>query len=334
MDNFSGLHPQINCLADVDPYSDSVTAFREREEQRLADLYAPLGLRTTSKPDIVQSSSASSDPIVQLLLDLWNNQQDTVLQGASMQEEHEREVAHEVEQETQIERPSKATPITPSVDPLLHDFICKGRVEKLMRFASAYDSVLPTTSRKFLAASRLWTHVRVTKDFVRAVQQPLSGYCDSYLRPANWVLTSRQEMQPTFLLLISQHEANTFLRAIQSPSSGVQLHTYEPRVTKSMASVDHATSAALLPSVEEWQSLSSSLRRELNIFAGQVYFNTYKDYKALCKELGPRFSANVDETLGFVRGWIAIRRKGQDFTRTHLGWVVDGRAIGEDEFER
>ena len=36
-----------------------------------------------------------------------------------------------------------------------------------------------------------------------------------------------------------------------------------------------------LPSMEEWQHMPKSVRRELNLFAGQLYFNDLKDYEKL-----------------------------------------------------
>ena len=43
-----------------------------------------------------------------------------------------------------------------------------------------------------------------------------------------------------------------------------------------MGSVDFGNEP-VSASMEEWQGLTSGLRRELNLFAGQLYFNTFKD---------------------------------------------------------
>ncbi len=86
-------------------------------------------------------------------------------------------------------------------------------------------------------------------------------------------------------------------------------------------------------SVDDWQSLSSGIRRELNLFAGQVYLNSYKDYEKLSKDLGPRLNPSIEQTRSFVKAWIAIRRKGQDFLQSHIGQMVSGRSIKEEAFE-
>ena len=247
-----------------------------------------------------------------------------------MHEEHEREVAHEVEQETQVERPPKVKALRRAIDPGLQAYITSGHWGDLLRFFGAYDRVVNTTSAILHRPSNHWTQLRVTSDFLRTIQRPQSGHYDSYLRPVNWVLTSK--VQPTGLLIISQYEANELLRIIQDPSSAVNLHIYEPKVTKLMGSVDFSMESPS-HSMKEWQNLSSGLRRELNLFAGQVYFNTYQDYMDLRKDLRLDLSATADQTLSFVQKWIAIRRKGQDFLQTHVGQMVSGRAIKNEAFE-
>jgi len=127
------------------------------------------------------------------------------------------------------------------------------------------------------------------------------------------------------MLIISQFEANELLRDIQDPFSGVRLHVFEPRVTKSMGSVDFG--------MEQWQSLDSGSRRELNLFAGQLYFNEFEDYTELCKEIGSMANSSVERNLSFIRAWTAIRRKGQDFSQTHVGRMVNGRSINVTAFE-
>ena len=333
MDHFNDIYKDLESLSkDADPSSGLVTGFREKEEQRLNDLYAPALLKKNAVPGITESSHDIPDPIVQTLLGLWEQLDSTASEGASMHEEHEREVAHEVEQETQIERPPKAKALVRVIDPNLEAFVTTGELEDYSLFALACNRVLSMTSVNLGRPLHLWAHLRVTRDFTRTVQQPQLGYYDDYLRPVNWVLTSKREIKPTFLLIISQYEANELLRKIQAPSSGVNLHIYEPRVTKSMGSVDSGMEPTS-HSMREWQSLSSGLRRELNLFAGQVYFNTHKDYMKLRKDLGLQLNPSADQALSFVQAWIAIRRKGQDFLQTHMGQLVSGRSIKEEAFE-
>lgn len=333
MRRFSSTFPDLDNLAkEVDLSSELVSAFREKEEQRLQDLYAPASLKDNVLPGVIESSQTISDPTVQELLEMWRGLDSAGFEGASMHEEHEREVAHEVEQETQIQRPPKVQALPRAVDAKLLDFINTGRLENFMKFAIVYDRVVKMTSAKLDGKSDPWPHLRVTTDFARTVERPQSGYYDSYLRPINFVLTCKREVKPGFLLIISQYEANELLREIQDPASGVRLQVYEPRVMKSMTAVDVGTEP-VSQSVDDWRSLSSGIRRELNLFAGQLYLNSYKDYKKLSTDLGPRLNPSIEQTRSFVKAWIAIRRKGQDFLQSHIGQMVSGRSIKEEAFE-
>lgn len=333
MDHFSKTYKDLGQLAKEGGHSSElVMAFREKEEQTLNDLYAPPSLKANPVPGLIEYSQNNPDPMVQDLLGMWGDLDSTTSKEASMHEEHEREVAHEVEQETQVERPPKVKAVRRIVDPKLRTFITTGCLENFVRFPVVYNLIVKKTSIILGGRRDPWAHLRATSDFARTVEQPQSGHYDNYLRPVNWVLTCKREIKPSYLLMISQYEANELMREIRAPSSGVNLHIYEPRVTNSMGSVDFGTE---LPSrsMREWQNLSSGLRRELNLFAGQVYLNTYKDYMKLCKDLGPKLSPSIDETLSFVQAWIAIRRKGQDFLQTHVGQMVSGRSIKEHAFE-
>lgn len=333
MHRFSSTFPDLDNLAkEVDLSSELVSAFREKEEQRLHDLYAPASLKDNVLPGVIESSQTISDPTVQKLLEMWRGLDSAGFEGASMHEEHEREVAHEVEKETQIQRPPKMQALPRAVDADLLDFINTGRLENFMKFAIVYDGVVKMTSAKLDGKSDPWPHLRVTKDFARTVERPQSGYYDSYLRPINFVLTCKREVKPWFLLIITQYEANELLREIQDPASGVRLQVYEPRIMKSETAVDVGTEP-VSQSVDDWRSLSSGIRRELNLFAGQLYLNSYKDYKKLSTDLGSRLNPSIEQTRSFVKAWIAIRRKGQDFLQSHIGQMVSGRSIKEEAFE-
>lgn len=71
----------------------------------------------------------------------------------------------------------------------------------------------------------------------------------------------------------------------------------------------------------------------MNLFAGQLYCKDLADYEALKGELAALEEGGVERTLGFVKAWVGIRRKGQEFGGTHMGFLVDGRAVKEGAFE-
>lgn len=102
-----------------------------------------------------------------------------------MHEEHEREVAPEIEKEVAVQRPQKVTPLGPTVDPHLQAFISSGHLEETQNFANVFDSVLVHSSAKEKDAAPVWVHIKVTTDFVNTVESPTSGVCNHYFRPVN-----------------------------------------------------------------------------------------------------------------------------------------------------
>lgn len=332
--SFTKKYPNLEDVAkETDATKGFISAFREKEEQRLTDLYAPVSLKTSVIPSVIDSSQGNPDPIVQELLAIWRSVDFSVSEGASMHEEHEREVAHEVEQETQIQRPPRAKALARGVDPSLRKFVRTGNHSVPNEFRRAYF-VVDQTSAKDAAAAGFFGHVRVTTDFMRTVDRPLSGHYDSYLRPSNWILTSNRNPKPTDLLLISQYEANQLFDDIHATYARVKLHTYEPRVTKSMRAVDLAPPDLVYPSVLGWQRLTHSLLRELHMFAGQLYFSTFEEYRDFLAEIiTAKPATQADRVLRFLKSWVAIRRKGQNFLPTHVGQVVSNRSIKEGAFD-
>ena len=177
----------------------------------------------------------------------------------------------------------------------------EGQVKEFERFALAYDCAARTTSVDQLVGFSPWPYVRITRAFRRTVKIPRSGKYDSYLRPVNWVLISKLEKQPTFLLVISQFEADQFMDRINGNSSNVRLLSYQAHVTKSSTSVDFSPRDPASVYVQQWQTLAGSLRQELHLFAGQLYLNSYKDYRKLCRELEPAVHATTGKTLFFIK---------------------------------
>lgn len=328
--------PSLKDVAnETDATKGFISGFREKEEQRLSDLYAPASFKTSTVPSVIDCSQDDPDPAVQELLAMWRSVDISVSNGASMHEEHEREVAHEVEQETQIQRPPRVQALIPGVDKLLRRFIQNGSDIDFQNKVLPACGVVYRTSADDPTATELFAHLKVTTDFALTVQHPPSGSHDSYLRPTNWVLTSKQDGMPVnLLLLVSQYEVNQLFGEIHAKSSKVKLHVYEPRVTKSTRAVDLVSPSETYPSVVAWQTLTPRLRRELHLFAGQLYLNSFEDYRELLADMVTAKSTDqAEQVLGFIKAWMAIRRKGQNFLPTHVGQIVNRRTIKEEAFE-
>ncbi|KAL8922139.1 MAG: hypothetical protein Q9208_005334 [Pyrenodesmia sp. 3 TL-2023] len=332
IDELSKSLPTLSTGDECNSLGALVKRIIEREAQSLHDLYSPEPMRSKDDPDMVKASRKKSGKEIQELIGLWDRIGVQAARSASLHEEQEREVAHEVEQETQIERPPAATPLKPKLDRKLMEFIRSGTPASIERFLSAYDGVLMHSSAAPLLNGRLqpWSHVRVSQDFVDTINCSKVCASDHYIRPVHWVLVSKDEGVGS-ALLISQYEVNRVFNEIQAPTSRVTLVCYEPRVTRSMLSLDASTNSSFsLPGAKvAWESLSIAARQELHLFSGQLYFTTFEEYKHLSEALVNKSAAPPI----FIKEWAGIRRKGQNYLQTHVGQIVNGRLLQREMFE-
>jgi hypothetical protein len=103
------------------------------------------------------------------------------------------------------------------------------------------------------------------------------------------------------------------------------------------------------------------LAMQLNMFAGQLYFSSYDDYREACQLLGlasekvapgtrVAFDGFIEQdAAGIVGGGLRltkspidflrklmtqVRRQGKDISKTHVGAMLEGRILEREEFER
>lgn len=303
----------------------------EHEAQSLHDLYAPDAMREGSDSDLIKNSRSKSDQAVQELVAMWDRVNPHASRNANMHEELEREVGHEVEQETQIERPPGADPEERKIDPRLMNLIHSGTESHFNSFPSVQCNVLPLSATIQLLNGRKvpWRSLHVTTDFIKTVKCNKMGAMDNYHRPVHWLLVPRCTMVQDVVLIISQYEVNQCFDHIQAASSRVILISYEPRVSRSMPSMDSSPIESLPGASQAWNDLEETLRQELHLFAGQLYFTTFAEYELLAGSLAIR-----DATpLNFIKEWIGIRRKGENYLQTHVGQVVSGGVLHEEMFD-
>ena len=169
----------------------------------------------------------------------------------------------------------------------------------------------------------------------------------------NWILWS--EISKSALILIPE-EVDLVLPILHdtAKSHNVYLLTYAAPVIKKMLlsfkNLNFYTVPALPPA---WQA-PSWLTLELGLFAGRLYF-TFEEYAPLRASLGldntngngndnrslkaqstpiqrPIFASTV-KVLPFLQDWLALRRRGQDFSHTPMGFVVrDKELMPENPF--
>ncbi|KAG1739525.1 hypothetical protein EDB19DRAFT_2025088 [Suillus lakei] len=319
------------------------TAWLQPEERSLEALYAPR---------ISSEISQVFDPDIQRKCEELG-----ILSAPerSMDEEQEREVIHEVERERQVERPPKVEPAAQNVHKHVRQFVKTGRIPTCSpAFIQVLSSLVDTTA-EFHERDH-WAHnVLVTRDFARTVGTVSDiQKVDDYLRPVNWIVSS-DVGHPT-LVVMSPNEVNELLHDVRT-SKVVHLCIYTPRTIQTMQACDNLR-LYCVPSAP-WLTPSEPLICQLNLFAGQLYFSNYEMYIRTCNFLGLNAPDLREEDLiadsdGFIREenrpstrascmfkqsqlsplkeLFGMRRKGMRYLPTHLGKMLNGRILAEENF--
>jgi len=206
--------------------------------------------------------------------------------GSALLEEQERELAHEKEEERQVERVVGAKPLPHSLDPALRTFVWTGQYSMSLKLVSLLEclqkttqfSTLSTMSSGFFQSKQLCT----TEDFSRTIALSYGDSMDDFLRAVQWILTTTKS--PNKLLLLSPFEANKLLPEIRL-SQYASLHVYSPRTSRkvrSMEDLDFFT-------VSRRHGFTPPDRRfmhELNLFSGQLFFCDRTSFEEVCDMLG------------------------------------------------
>ena len=276
-------------------------------------------------------------------------------------EEQERELAHEKEEERQVERAVGAKALSHSLDPALITLVRTGQYSISLKLVSLLECLQKTTqsttlgtiSGHFFQSEQL----RATEDFSRTIALSYGDSMDDFLRSVQWILTTTTS--PNTLLLLSSFEANELLPEIRL-SQHASLHVYSPRTSRkvrSMEDLDFFT-VSRRPG---FSPPHCRIMHELNLFSGQLFFCDRTSFEEVCDMLGLYLDEIPDalrgkiDASGFVQDEVARqivgmkslfkgnpmavlrelvgwRRKGQGFTLTHVGLMLHGNNLGIDEF--
>ncbi len=269
-----------------------------------------------------------------------------------MAEEQEREVNHEVERECHVKPPPRVYPAKHIIHDDLRNFIRTGSLPIPSKYIIPLFS--QTGINKALDSTEEWSPSPfATTDFAITTQCSSAVHLTDYLRPVNWVLSSGSGRN-SIAIVISPHEANKLLPIVRK-SEKVQLHVYAPRVTASMRSFSDLTFYSIPESPEREWTAPAHLRIELNLFAGQLYFDNREQYQRVCVLLALHMAhpgAKRVDVDGFVplahrtgesspfsvsaislfKKLTGLRRKGMGFSGTDIGRVLDARPLSS-EFE-
>ena len=309
----------------------------EYEDQTLHELYAPPALRTSTEPFLVSQCRLIQDPNVEKLLHEYDSLCQVSRLDTDIHEEHEREVAQEVEQEIHVERPGKMQPATPAIDEQLAEYVEGGSRNLLLEFPKVQKNLIKYTSasNELKEDTTLWFALRTTADFLRVTKVADYGHIDSLLRPVNWILVDTKGLSEN-ILLISQYEANAVFDEVTAVDSEICLFSYEPRVSRAVVPRQPQHVTISNETAWEWSSVvAPDTARQLDLFAGQLYARSRCEARSIEQEINRHLEDQSAPSLAFYKAWFAIRRRGQDFLQTHVGKIIEGRSriTEDDEFD-
>ncbi|KAL8935316.1 MAG: hypothetical protein Q9211_004757 [Gyalolechia sp. 1 TL-2023] len=328
------------------------------ERYSLEELYAPDRKIRASPID------SSGNPEIAEYLTRLNtlkteirNTGDTVQALAHQEVEQEREVAIEVETVREVKKPHHAQACPQP--PLHRETRLFAETGKLVAgshaCAQAFVALRNTAIGRRLGISDDATvsGLYITQDFSRTVVTDYSASPrDEYSRPVHWVLWS---VASRTALIITDAEANALVPLLRDVSPPiVHLISYAAPITKGMVIFDTLDFFSIPRLPSDWQA-PGWLVRDLGIFAGRLYFDYDSQYGFVCEALGlPQpGSGSVDldkeksfptsdggcgctnpfspSPLLFMQEWLAVRRKGQDFSQTMMGEICQGRRLDKAE---
>jgi hypothetical protein len=301
----------------------------------------------------VQSTGASSEiSHIPALHDRMELLGVTDLFDVRMAEEQEREVNHEMERERHVQRPPKVYPAQHIIHDDIRTFVMTGRLPEILNHILPLFS--PIGIDGALNSMTEWSpSPLMTKDFAVATATSSPMRLTDYLRPVNWILSSGTG-KDSVVIVISPYEANELLPIIRK-SKQVRLHIYAPRICALMRSFSDLAFYPIPGSPGQEWSAPAHIRTELNLFAGQLYFDSREEYEKVCVLLALHMAhpgAERIEVDGFVlpgyrtgerspfdsskiglfKELIGLRRKGAGYGGTDLGRVLDARPLSS-EFE-
>jgi hypothetical protein len=304
----------------------------------------------------------SNDLTMQHLVMEYDSMNKTRLEDCTVDNEQERELAHEIERQRQVERPKAAKACNHNVSKGLTHYVQTGTDGAFFNSAikHAFTIFADTSAREIMRKQQVSTDafvdLYVSHDYARTVTLQGDSPIDDFLRPVNWVLSSSKHSK---LLLISQYEANELIAQVRT-SLNVRLHTFAPRLIKAMVSFNDMDFYTIGASSGK-SACSLTAVRNLNLFAGSLYLEDEDIYDSLRCFLGlvsqsRRVEDSVVNSDGYVNSDIrrrenwasacpfngsplpflkevfSLRRGGKGFAQTHMGHLVEGRALRPDAF--
>lgn len=341
---------------------DEAEKFLENESQSLENRYRPRS--TTGVASFIKKGENKH---LDLIIERCEEFNSLEFNSATLQEEQERELSPEIEQERQVQRPARAEPAPHHLHPDVTQFVSLGDpVRPSKGYTPAFEALRNTSAAAHLDVSQFPQDLLVTADFASTIQTWDFGRAyvsDSYQRPVQWILTSTgsspKELRVNtvkHMMIISSFEAQELLPQIKQ-SQMVTLHLYAPRLNRGFPSLD-GLNLYSVPARPIVATLPRNLIVQLNLFAGQLYLNSFKEYVEVCETLGlawkPEDGCVVaadgfivsgegvgkenegfkDSPVKFLQVLMTkIRRNCESIDKTDLGNILEGSVLTREYFK-
>ncbi|KAM0194838.1 hypothetical protein ACHAPI_006847 [Fusarium lateritium] len=358
-----------NFLTDRSQRKSYVQAIKQDEQQSLQNLYEPKtksrasGMQTSNNEVLkgfIQDLNARKKT--------FQDTGKAVHASALQEVEQEREVAFEVESVRQVKKPQHYTAYSfPGLNPSLETFIRTGRLPADTNyFIHVFHALARTgTGRKFKVNSKATnSKLLETVEFGRTIKPKGDLSTDNFLRPVNWILWSPVA---EIAIVIMPEEAEALIPIMRDPNSILPTHllVYSAPITRKMLQFNDLTFHSIPPLPSDWKA-PCWLQNELGIYAGRLYFE-WSEYEDMCALMGIQEGAVGDDEmvtgeikdgpmddepiakvkpeshkqlqdesklaqnpLTFLQEWLAVRRRGQDFAHSPMGFVSQGKRLQGD----
>ncbi|KAL2000711.1 hypothetical protein VTN02DRAFT_2706 [Thermoascus thermophilus] len=330
-----------NFLTDSQHRAAYLATLLQAERQTLDQLYAPASDNQYGITEF-DGSGALHDfwGVLQEHAESLKNMNHTALRGSAFEEvEQEREVASQVEEVRQVQRPVHFEALTfPRLHPAILHFAKTGRLlVGSGGYKPAFSALQQTTlGRKHQIGPVEGSGLYVSEEYTRTILRGGSIWHDDFLRPVHWVLWSPESQTAIVIIPEEADELAPIIRGLERP--GAHLLVYAAPVTKRMLHFNKLEFYSL-PSIRGSNKPSRSLILELGVLAGRLYFE-FDEYGHILQYLGRDGPAGVSEPkappgggtttapatnlTGFLEEWFTVTRKGQDPEHTPMGYICHG----------
>lgn len=324
--------------------------FLEDEAQSIEVRYRP----SIGETKLSQEQEDTDDPIAQRCREFDSLDH----RPSALLEEQERELSPEVEREREVQRAPPVEPLRHNLHPDIRQFVLTGILPDDSAACMPALKVLSDTSAAvYLDIAKCHSGLSVSVDFARTIKVERRGQSyssDLFQRSPQWILTGANCASADFIrhmLIVSPYEAQKLLPIVKG-SSHVNLHVYAPRPNlgyRPLDSLDLYTTPGLNAS-----RIPRPLIIELNLFAGQLYFDGFGEYTQVCRFLGiNQQDKSEDSPTGADAGegddemacrfaedpvkffkvhLTKVRRNCESISKTHMGNLLDYRLLTAEDF--